>query len=134
YPQFLVRVLRPISFVRNLLRKGRGPSGHFDHSGYPADTLSWEEFAKRFDPEEAIAAWENTRKQVGLRTPRNASYFQWRYGANPNMSYRIIPHTKATGTLDGFTVVKFHLRRGLREAVLEELVLGGDPDLQLKKG
>lgn len=71
----------------------------------------------RGDPPQAelplLQAW--ARSPLGLRTPRDAEYLEWRFLRHPTASYVVADDD------GGRAVLRLNLRRGLRETVLSNV-------------
>jgi hypothetical protein len=106
---------------RGLKRQPPPPPGAWDSYFGPA-MLSWQDFDRAYTGqwEPLATAWEQQRRQVGLRTLRDAAYWRWRYGEPPHLTYAVCPLVDSL-RLAGFAVVRPNLRYGWQEAVLADL-------------
>lgn len=120
------RVLRPLRLCAALARGPRSPATSLPpwEEFFGEGALRWRDFRGRFG--EAVAgvvdAGERARPRRGLRTERTIAYLDWRYGGHPAVAYAAVPVLR-DGVLAGFAVLRPNVRRGLREAVLAELLL-----------
>lgn len=128
-----VRVLRPLRLVAAAARGWRSPVTSLPpwEEFFGEGALRWRDFRAHFG--EAVAglvdAGERARPRRGLRTERTIAYLDWRYGGHPTVTYAGIP-VLSDGALAGLAVLRPNVRRGVKEAVLAELVLReADPSL-----
>jgi GNAT superfamily N-acetyltransferase len=87
--------------------------------------VPWLEFRGRYAVQagELIERFESARIQPGYRTRRDLAYFDWRYGAHPDVRYGVHPLSGPSGRLDGFVVARpAQGLCGLSAMVLTEIV------------
>jgi len=114
-PRLLVKVLRPGRMVLSGLRARSRQAV----AGVPVVPA-----AMRFSSAEGLARTleEDGRHTIeGIRTDRSVSFLHWRYGVAPTLPYYIHAQQR-----DAAVVVIFrpNLRRGMREIMISELLLG----------
>ena len=118
-PQVLVRVLHPLRMVRAL--RGQAEAAAEWHlpegTGQPVERLLADA-----DAVQRLLA-ENDRRCAGrIRTQRSVEFLRWRYSAVPSLTYFAAwPPSGADGAA---IVFRPTLRRGLREVMLCEVLLG----------
>jgi len=66
---------------------------------------SWPDFVdrNRMRVETIVGIHERDRHSTGLRTPRDLTYLDWRYGGHPDLTYRVAS-SMSGGQLQGFIV------------------------------
>jgi len=136
-----IKVLRPLGLMQSLLKRmDAGEATKWDRI-FGGSVLSWPVFVERYGDqiEVLVTAWEARRGQIGLRTPRNLAYLDWRYGQHPHIAYGVYPWTteEQPSNLAGFGVLRPNVRYGMRELVLAEMFLDPgmlDKDRQFMKG
>jgi GNAT superfamily N-acetyltransferase len=120
HPRLLVRIVRPGAIVRTLirsrLRHGARPDAPVPEG--PGDML----FTGAEGLDSLIEA-DDRLLADGIRTDRSAAFFAWRYARAHSLRY----YACAAGTGPGRVAAIFRLnrRRGLREIMVCELLLGG---------
>jgi GNAT superfamily N-acetyltransferase len=133
WPLF-VKVLKPIRLLTRLAWRRSDISTPFRFEQFfGPEVVSWSVFVYRY--QDAIPAllstWESERERVGLRTPRDLAYLQWRYGQHPHLQYGCYPFEER-GKLAGCAILRPNIRYSLQEIVLTEIFLGA-PDIKLGK-
>jgi GNAT superfamily N-acetyltransferase len=133
WPLF-IKILRPIQMLSTLLRRRIAipPATQFEQY-FNQDIVPWAIFVSRYREviPAVVSAWETNRCQVGLRTPRDLTYLQWRYGQHPHINYGVYALERGK-ELAGFAILRANLRYGCREIVLTEIFLR-EPSLNLGK-
>lgn len=120
-----VRVIKPFSLVTRLIQRNNPMAGLPPFEQYfKQEVMRWGAFVQRYQSEipTLLAKWEQNRVRVGLRTPRELAYLQWRYGQHPHLQYGVFP-LEQEGGLGGFAILRPNIRFGLKEIVLAELFL-----------
>ncbi|MGH2405821.1 MAG: GNAT family N-acetyltransferase [bacterium] len=121
-PHLLVKVLRPDRIARALLnddgQRGEAPGA----PGTPAvPAAMWLSDAKGLDP----LLEENDRLSSGrIRTDRSTRFLRWRYADAPSLPYYACQ--RESGRSSAVAIFRPNRRRGLREIMLSELLLGSD--------
>ncbi|MDR7453264.1 MAG: GNAT family N-acetyltransferase [Armatimonadota bacterium] len=115
----LVRVLRPLRIAAALLGRP-APDDHKPAAALPsiADLL-----AHRGALDSLLAA-NDRLTGGGLRTARSTGFLRWRYGQAPSLAYAawwVGPEPAAAAA-----IVRQNRRRGLRELMISDLLLGPD--------
>ena len=120
-----IKIISPLSMMLKIMRLKPVAQQPIQFDKYfSSQILTWQEFAKKYQTAMSmvVSNSEQQRKHVGLRTPRNLAYLQWRYGEHPHLTYGVYPFKKE-GELVGFAVLRPNIRYGLREIVLTDLFL-----------
>lgn len=123
----MVRPLRPARMAaRRIWPRSPLDIGAWEEH-FTRGMLRWAEFTERYGDaiDAMIRRWEESRTLTGLRTVRDRTYFDWRYGGHPHVAYGVcaLADPAARRDLLGFAVVRPNRRYGWQEAVLDELVL-----------
>jgi GNAT superfamily N-acetyltransferase len=121
-PRLLVRVLRPLRVARVLM--ARGAHRHEDAPVLrppilPVDSLLAEEGGL-----EALLHENERLAGRGIRTVKGTLFMRWRYGEAPGLPYYAC--WRRGRRIAAAVVLRSNLRRGLREVVLSELLIGAD--------
>jgi len=126
-----IKLLRPVRMLAGLIRRSpAGPHLPAFEQYFGREVMNWETFTHQYAAKipALLEAWEQERTQVGLRTPRELTYLQWRYGQHPHLQYGVYALEQA-GDLSGFAILRPNFRYGFKEVVLTELFLKS-PDLE----
>ena len=116
-----LRPIRPFRLLRGMLKRG----GADDRLPDPADfglgelpsASQWLSDPAAMD---LVDSHEKSRSVLGLRTPRDRNYLDWRYARHPQVPYRV--HVmELDGAPAAVAVVRPNWRFGLRELVVTEL-------------
>jgi hypothetical protein len=88
------------------------------------DIVPWSVFAGRYGATipQLVDGWEDQRRRVGFRTPRNLDYLQWRYGQHPHLTYGVYALENSAG-LTALALLRPNLRYGWQEIVLTDIFL-----------
>ncbi|MEZ4617179.1 MAG: GNAT family N-acetyltransferase [Caldilineaceae bacterium] len=124
WPLYL-KPLRPLRMAARRMAAAAVPSPDRFDAYFDDQILRWPSFIARYGDqvEEVLAANDQRRLPVGLRTPRSIDYLAWRYGQHPAVQYGIFAETDSQGRLSGFAVLRPNVRYGWQEVVLTELLL-----------
>jgi GNAT superfamily N-acetyltransferase len=111
-----IRVRRPIRFATRFRGEGKQP-GEPPAVDAPAASEVLRQ-AKGLPELLAEAAIPDAR----FRTPRDATYLEWRYGDAPLLDYRAVAETDG-GAIRGLAIFRVRPRGGLWETTLSELLV-----------
>lgn len=118
----LVRLRRPGTVLRALLRRGGGRGGDGRATGIPAGTRPLGELLAEPALPNLLTAWGGREER--LHTLRTLDYLRWRY-ASAAGRYGALWHLD--GTSGAVVVVRSRRRRTLREVTLSEVLVSDDP-------
>jgi len=120
-----MKILRPVRMGLRRLGLGTAPPpvDRFEEF-FRSGIVPWSVFIKQYGSAviNLVDSWESRRNQVGLRTPRNLDYLQWRYGLHPHQTYGVCPY-EGTAGLAGFAVVRPNVRYSWQEIVITDIFL-----------
>jgi hypothetical protein len=121
-----IRVMRPARFLFNVALKRKNTACAMPpwNSFFKNGILSWSSFKALYGDNigKIVDAWEDRRTRKALRTRKNLSYIDWRYGCHPSLTYGVFPVENAKG-LAAFAVLRPNIRYASREVVLTEMFL-----------
>jgi len=123
-PRLLIKVLNPVRIALGRLtaRPRRKPD--------PADLLrllrmparSVESLLEQGDSLERLLALDDTFTRDGIRTDRSPAFLRWRYASPPSPRYFAL--WLGAKPLSGAAIFRPNIRRGLREIMLCEFLIG----------
>jgi hypothetical protein len=126
----LVRILNYPRFVTGLIR-----SRDKSHSSGPisADEIfkqqlpSISEFLGRTKGFETLLQSHRRVHHGKLVTDQSLDYLKWRYGQHPDIDYKVL-YTEKNGAVSGCAILRPSTRFGLKEVIINELILSGADD------
>lgn len=122
-PRLLVRVLNPLRLPLGALRQRGGRLAPPDVSGFfRLPPRSVEDLLAHSEHLERILGFDDELSSGGIRTDRSLPFLRWRYAAPPSPQYFAL-WTGAT-PLTGVLIFRPNIRRGLREIMLCEFLVG----------
>ncbi|MDT8441713.1 MAG: GNAT family N-acetyltransferase [Desulfuromonadales bacterium] len=72
---------------------------------------------------EGLLTADRLLRGPGFNTARSVEFLRWRYAGHPYVDYHVL-EARAAGELRGLLICRANARRGLREVVLADLLLG----------
>jgi len=121
----LVKVLNYPRFVAGLLRSRNKRQSSQQLSGeqiFRHRPTSMEEFLSHSEALEELLHHHNQKRDGNLFTDQSLNYLRWRYSEYPYANYAVLPQEK-DGKISGIIIMRPNARFGLKEAVLDELLL-----------
>lgn len=120
-PHLLVRVLKPARIARALLRGSAEPED--DGSVPKVPMVPLEMLLAKADGLRSLLAENNALCADRIRTDRSIAFLRWRYGGAPTLPY--YAYWREGEPRTAVAIFRPNRRRGLREIMLGELLLGG---------
>jgi GNAT superfamily N-acetyltransferase len=115
YPRFMLGLAR--SRGRNLPSQPCSPEQLFRHEPPRATDV-----VDQADEIDGLLLRRDSWRSSSITTCHSTDYFRWRYAQHPHIDYRAVLE-KRRGQLAGFLMFRMNSRFGLKEAVLDELLL-----------
>jgi len=130
-PRLLVRILNPVRCALGLVARSRRFGSSDDTAGIvgpslrPVDSL--------FDHREHLERILNLDDRLcakGIRTERSPAFIRWRYVLPPSPRYFV--HWSGEKPVTGILIFRPNIRRGLREIMLSEFLIGYGAALEMR--